>query len=738
MMASQLSNEQKDQVYLWISRINCDIAACDSRNKDPSIEQWGNNILDEIDYEGRLEQGFYDKGIAIICGLIRRGPYKGKYISVLDFDNLEAFQKFCDLLGVTLQQLAHWTRVEWHKNPGKIHVFLMTDRPFRNMMTGNGLEVYAQKKLVFVSPSIHRDGNPYSVYDTESIVMLDNVGQMRIEGVLEAFMSEIGCSYLDEDAKDQYIEYLERPDTILTAGQRHYGLKTLGSSWFNRYTGEWSPENMSDDQRLQKLLAYNNIQCSPPKPEPEVLDIWEWVKKTFTGSRQEQRDKREDQGQTGVEEDKRPLVEKLAQTIMEQEIFVTAVNKSGKEHDSNEMLYWYNGKGLYLLGQEWRIKEQCQKMESSVKTEQVKEVINYIKRSTYVDREQFDSSPYIRNIVNGLLDLNTKELKPHRSNYLSQTQLPIEYLPEAKCPSIDKFLSDVLKPEDIKYILQLIGYCLLNDCRFQVSVMLYGNDGANGKGTLLDLVTIFLGTDNCSHRSLQSIDNNRFAVADLYGKMANTYADLKTTKLSETGNFKMLVTGDWITGEFKMINSFKFRNKAKLWFSANEIPESDDKTDAYYRRWLIFHFDKRFIGGNENVNLINEITTPEELSGLLNLALKGLDELMQEGGFHYKTIEEVRKDYEIHTNDVNAFLNEECLVDITNIDYTTLATDAYAAYVNFCVKRETRPLDMNPFGKKLADKGIYNQRHKVGGQSEHYYDGMILIRSMRDGGQDSI
>ena len=139
-----------------------------------------------------------------------------------------------------------------------------------------------------------------------------------------------------------------------------------------------------------------------------------------------------------------------------------------------------------------------------------------------------------------------------------------------------------------------------------------------------------------------------------------------------------------------------------------------------------------------NVNLINEITTPEELSGLLNLALKGLSELMEEGGFHYKTSEEIRKDYEIHTNDVNAFLEEECLVDITNEDYSTLATDAYAAYVNFCVKRGTRAIDMNPFGKKLSDKGIYNQRHQVSKQSEHYYDGIILKVKMKDRGQECL
>ncbi len=63
--------------------------------------------------------------------------------------------------------------------------------------------------------------------------------------------------------------------------------------------------------------------------------------------------------------------------------------------------------------------------------------------------------------------------------------------------------------------------------------MLFGG-GANGKGTLLKLIEEFLGRTNCSHRSLQDLDSNRLAVADLHGKLANLFADLKSTKLTET------------------------------------------------------------------------------------------------------------------------------------------------------------------------------------------------------------
>ena len=123
---------------------------------------------------------------------------------------------------------------------------------------------------------------------------------------------------------------------------------------------------------------------------------------------------------------------------------------------------------------------------------------------------------------------------------------------------------------------------------------MFHGGGSNGKGVLIQMIEALIDPSNCSHRSLQDLDNNRFAAADLYGKHVNTFADLKSLRLSNTGNFKMLVSDDSLTEEHKFEHPFTFRNYAILIFSANEIPGSDDKTDAFYRRWIIFHFDKKF------------------------------------------------------------------------------------------------------------------------------------------------
>jgi hypothetical protein len=77
--ATKLSVDQKEQVRYWIHTIGCDIVACHSDTKDHFKECWGINLTEDI-------------GVAIICGKLRHGPHKGKYISTLDFDTLEAFK----------------------------------------------------------------------------------------------------------------------------------------------------------------------------------------------------------------------------------------------------------------------------------------------------------------------------------------------------------------------------------------------------------------------------------------------------------------------------------------------------------------------------------------------------------------------------------------------------------------------------------------------------------------------
>ena len=72
-----------------------------------------------------------------------------------------------------------------------------------------------------------------------------------------------------------------------------------------------------------------------------------------------------------------------------------------------------------------------------------------------------------------------------------------------------------------------------------------------------------LGEENTSTTALQSLADNRFASAGLFGKMANIYTDLSPKLIKDAGLFKMLTGGsDHVPGEKKFQQPFDFVNPA--------------------------------------------------------------------------------------------------------------------------------------------------------------------------------
>jgi len=335
----------------------------------------------------------------------------------------------------------------------------------------------------------------------------------------------------------------------------------------------------------------------------------------------------------------------------------------------------------------------------------IADVIGKVKRRTYIDRDAFNAGHFL-NVKNGLLDLDTLELKPHTPDYLSTAQINVTYDENAKAPRIQKFLREVARPEDVALIEELIGWLLWPDYNIHAAVMLLG-PGRNGKGTLLRLITAFLGPKSIANVTLQDLVADRFAKADLYGRLANIGGDLPARDLSDTAAFRNLTGGDDNRAQEKYRAAFNFRNKAKMLFSANQLPRSPDDTYAYYSRWILLEFLHTFDprSGTGDPDLDSKLQTPEELSGLLNIALAGLKRLRENGWrFSYdKTVEDVEILYKRNSNPVVAFLMDEC----------EEAPDSYVGksvlqsrFRRYCEKHGIRPITVTRFGNLLKDQSV--------------------------------
>lgn len=306
--------------------------------------------------------------------------------------------------------------------------------------------------------------------------------------------------------------------------------------------------------------------------------------------------------------------------------------------------------------------------------------------------------PLIINFRNGMFNLEKDEYLPHNAGVFTLNQMNCVYNPEATCKYVDTLLDNVsCNNAAIRNLLEeLLGYILIGDCRFQKSFILLG-EGANGKSVFLDMIVNWLGAENCSSLALEDL-SDRFRPSQLVGKIVNIGDDSGADLLKNTAIFKKLVTGDPITLEFKHGQPFSYANRAKMIFSANNLPPSSDKSNGFMRRMTIIPFNAKFLPGNDDYDpLINEKVSSEEAkSYILNIAIKAAKRLLKNKQF---TIPQAVKNeldkYEIANNNVLSYIME--VPPIVDKD----VTKTYANYCLFCVKNNTSPYKVNKFVEEI-------------------------------------
>jgi len=327
------------------------------------------------------------------------------------------------------------------------------------------------------------------------------------------------------------------------------------------------------------------------------------------------------------------------------------------------------------------------------------EILGHLRRMSYRSRSSIFSNPNFLCVKNGILDVEAGTLLPFTPERIFFKRLPVTYSKETDCPKIKKFLAEVVSPEDAEILQEFAGYCLYDDYHIHKALINWG-EGENGKSVFLSLLSSFLGQENISNVSLQNLEEDRFAVANLHNKYANINSDLSDKSLRSTGTFKQLTGNDIVNAQNKFKNSFSFKNRAKLIFAANRLPATYDDSNAFFRRPIIVNYPHQFTGKDADPNLLSKLTTQEELSGFLNIALEGLRRLLKRGRFETNaTTEQVREEYIRKSNPIQAFV-EDCL----EVDPDAFLTkkEVYLAYSDYCRKLKYSPVAENTFHKNLA------------------------------------
>ncbi len=403
-------------------------------------------------------------------------------------------------------------------------------------------------------------------------------------------------------------------------------------------------------------------------------------------------------------------------------------------YNSKLGLYYYQD-GIYHEDSEddW-IRSFIRSIRRGIDVVLIDEIVQRIKELNYKPMSKFNENINLISLLNQNYNLETNKAEEFTPAIINTSRFQINIDPSAKCPEIDKFFNSSIDKEDIPVVEELFGFLLSKRYEHKYLFLFHGGIDS-GKSTLLEEIEAFLG-GNVSHVEPHLIVIDRFAAANLYGKLANISGDISGKLIHDTSILKRLIGNDGIQANPKFEKQFTFRNHAKLIFAANMLPTLPDaEMEIFSQKVKVIRFPFSWSKDKQDKSLLAKMTTPEELSGLFNKALEGRKRLIKQGDFsNPKTKEQMMEQFLIGGDPVIRFRHDIIETSVTDI---TSKDDIRKSFKEYCdYKRITYPKSDNTFWKTLKQslpKEHIDFNRRVGsGQYQKYAIGGIRLKSIQE------
>jgi P4 family phage/plasmid primase-like protien len=268
------------------------------------------------------------------------------------------------------------------------------------------------------------------------------------------------------------------------------------------------------------------------------------------------------------------------------------------------------------------------------------------------------------NLQNGLFNLETLELEPHRSDIHITNQMDFAYDPDADCPVFKRFLRTSLATEegivDDKMILlaqEALAYSMTARTDFKASFWLIGKPDT-GKSTMIGLIRSLMGNLHATI-DLNQLAANRFLLSGIAGKRVVTFTEADSNSFLPDALYKAMVGGtDEIYVDVKNKPGFSFVPTAKFWWAMNSTPRTNDRSGATFNRLLPILFEHSIPKDQRNPNLPGQLAA--EKPGIFSYLILGWQRLTKYGSFTMpERSQRWREEYK-HENDTEyLFFQEE-------------------------------------------------------------------------------
>lgn len=324
-----------------------------------------------------------------------------------------------------------------------------------------------------------------------------------------------------------------------------------------------------------------------------------------------------------------------------------------------------------------------------------------------INQVRAERARYI-NLRNGLYNLETFALEPHRPDLYFTTQLGFDYDVEAGCPIFHEYLRKSLVYPDHHFdkslktlVEQALGYSMTARTDLKASFWLVG-ERDSGKSTFISVIKGIMG-DLHTTVDLGQLKDNRFLLSGIVGKRVITFTEATEGSMLDDAKYKTLVGGsDDVHADVKNRDAIVFRPECKVWWAMNGMPRIADRSGATTRRISIIPFN-RSIPHNERIQNLEALLMSER-PGIFNVAVEAYAQIAQSGAFNTCDQSDEQMRQYIRENDTEATFIEQAAE--VHASYRVSGSELYSAYADWCVTNGFKTKNSNQVSKDWRRLGF--------------------------------
>jgi putative DNA primase/helicase len=355
-------------------------------------------------------------------------------------------------------------------------------------------------------------------------------------------------------------------------------------------------------------------------------------------------------------------------------------------------------------------------------------VLTYAQAYLSITSREWDTNPWLLGTREGVLDLKTGELRDGKPEEYIRTIIPTTWRGlHEPAPRFEQYLREIFadraeveRDELINFLQRTLGYGITGNVNEHIFLMLYGEEGRNGKDTLMTRLQRILGSTVGAVSNDVIIASGKYAtpgsakphLCALQGKRIAWASETSKGARFDVGQVKFLTGGGDIPARQLYGRDYTFVPSHLLILLTNHKPHADAQDAAFWDRLCPIIFSMRFVDHPTAPNERQKDRTLNdalegEASGILAWLVRGCLAWQHEGLNIPVSVLMARREYREEEDTLRQFLNACCTL---HEHASVKASRLYERYKEWATENNLKAMNGNAFGLEM--KKLFAQKRR--------------------------